>query len=72
MIAKQAYRFGWMILITLVCLVWFSSVQAQENDNLLIVAPDSNYATIDAALAAANPGDVIEVHGGVYAAPLII
>ncbi|MBE0689833.1 MAG: nitrous oxide reductase family maturation protein NosD, partial [Anaerolineae bacterium] len=48
------------------------SVQAQENDNLLIVAPDSNYVTIDAALAAANPGDVIEVHGGVYAAPLII
>ncbi|MCC6614125.1 MAG: nitrous oxide reductase family maturation protein NosD [Anaerolineae bacterium] len=72
MIAKPVSRLGWLLLIVLVCLPWASGVQAQQNDERLIVAPDSSYTTIDAALAAARPGDVIEVHGGVYAAPLII
>ncbi len=40
--------------------------------NTLIVAPDGTYTTIVAALAAAQPGDVIEVHGGVYPAPLVV
>lgn len=53
-----------MLLVTLA-----SPVQAQ---NSLVVAPDSAYTTIDAALAAAAPGDVIEVRGGVYPAPLVI
>ncbi|HLV35235.1 MAG TPA: nitrous oxide reductase family maturation protein NosD [Spirillospora sp.] len=38
----------------------------------LIVAPDGMYTTIEAALAAAQAGDVIEVQGGIHAAPLII
>lgn len=38
----------------------------------LIVAPDGRYSTIAAALADAQSGDVIEVRGGVYSAPLSI
>jgi nitrous oxidase accessory protein len=45
------------------------SVHAQSP---LIVAPDSEFTTIESALAVANTGDVIEVHGGVYSAPLVI
>lgn len=40
--------------------------------NALIVAPDGDYTTIEAALAAAQPGAVIEVHGGTYPAPLVV
>lgn len=40
--------------------------------NTLVVSPTGAYPTIEAALAAANTGDVIEVHGGVYPAPLIV
>ncbi len=47
----------------------FTPVRAQ---NTLIVASDGNYRTIEAALAAANAGDVIEVHGGIYPTPLIV
>lgn len=47
----------------------FMPVHAQHK---LIVAPDGVYTTIEAALAAADTGDVIEVHGGTYAAPLIV
>lgn len=44
-------------------------VSAQD---ALIVAPDGSYTTIDAALAAADSGDTIEVHGGTYSAPLVV
>lgn len=47
----------------------FLPVHAQDT---LIVAPNGTYTTIEAALTAANPGDVIEVHGGTYSAPLIV
>jgi nitrous oxidase accessory protein len=40
--------------------------------NTLIVAPDGVYTTIEAALAAAEAGNTIEVHAGVYSAPLVI
>ncbi|NWF69713.1 MAG: nitrous oxide reductase family maturation protein NosD [Chloroflexi bacterium] len=39
---------------------------------MLVVGNDGQYATIEAALAAAQDGDTIEVHGGVYGAPLNI
>jgi nitrous oxidase accessory protein len=38
---------------------------------VLVVAPGGPYTTIDAALAAAQPGDTIEVHGGVHPAVVI-
>ncbi|MBZ0283827.1 MAG: nitrous oxide reductase family maturation protein NosD [Anaerolineae bacterium] len=56
------------ILIVLMA-VLFPPVQAQD---VLIVAPNGTYTTIEAALTAANPGDVIEVHGGTYPAPLVV
>ena len=37
-----------------------------------IVGANGDYPTIQAALADASPGDTIEVHGGVYDAPLVI
>ncbi len=46
-----------------------TSVRAQDT---LIVSHNGAYTTIEAALAAAQPGDVIEVHGGTYNAPLVI
>ncbi len=38
----------------------------------LVVSPTGPYATIEDALADADAGDTIEVHGGVYPAPLYI
>ena len=38
----------------------------------LVVSPDGPYTTIAAALAAAAPGDTVEVHGGQYAGPLVV
>ncbi|MEZ4672223.1 MAG: nitrous oxide reductase family maturation protein NosD [Anaerolineae bacterium] len=67
-----ATRIALIVLVALVCFGRQAGLQAQGNDSRLIVAPDSAYLTIDAALAAASPGDVIEVHEGVYTAPLII
>lgn len=72
MTSNRVARIGLSLLAALICLGSLSGVQAQANVRRLIVAPNSVYSTIDAALAAANPGDVIEVRAGVYAAPLII
>lgn len=55
--------------LVLVIMVLFFPVHAQ---NALIVAPDGAYTTIEAALAAAQTGDVIEVRGGTYSAPLVV
>jgi nitrous oxidase accessory protein len=60
-----------LALLLYVVLVGVMAVSAQEN-NTLIVAPDSPFSTIEAALEAAEPGATIEVHGGVYPAPLLI
>ncbi len=59
-----------IVAVLLVLLaVYFAPACAQSN---LIVSPDGPYTTIEAALAAAAVGDTIEVHGGVYPAPLIV
>lgn len=60
----------WLAVAIVVSLLAALAAPAQAQ-TILIVAPDG-YPTIDAALAAAAPGDVIEVHGGIYGAPLII
>lgn len=39
---------------------------------VLAVTPDGPYRSIAAALAAASPGDTIEVRGGVHAGPLVV
>ena len=61
-----------ILLTTLTLLICVSGSQAQDNSNRFVVAPDGEYTTIQAALQAAAPGDVIEVHAGTYAAPLIV
>ncbi len=52
---------------SVLCFLLFSSflTLAQEGDTL-IVSPDGPYSSIDAALADAQTGDTIEVHGGTY------
>lgn len=60
-------------LLVWICLGWSFTAMAQDDTHqVFIVSPDSTYTTIDAALVAAQPGDTIEVHGGQYAAPLLI
>lgn len=68
----QAGRIKLTFLTTLILLVCVSSIRAQGEGNRLVVAPDGDYTTIQAALDAAALGDVIEVHAGVYASPLVI
>lgn len=47
----------------------FTAVYAQDT---LIVGVNGVFTTIEAALAAATSGDTIEVHGGIYSAPLVV
>lgn len=59
-----------LIVVLLVhALALVTSVRAQ---NTFIVSQNGVYTTIEAALGAAQLGDVIEVHGGTYTAPLVI
>ena len=53
------------LLIMLVGIGVLVTVQAQNGEHF-IVAPDSPYPTIVAALALAQDGDTIEVHNGIY------
>lgn len=55
-----------ILLVMLVVIGAIVTVQAQEGQHL-IVASDSPYPSITAALEAAQDGDTIEVHAGVYA-----
>jgi len=66
---KVANRSIMIALLIILMGALFLPVHAQDT---LIVAPNSTYTTIEAALTAANPGDVIEVHGGTYSAPLVV
>jgi nitrous oxidase accessory protein len=60
-----------VVLAALSCFagIYVNPVRGAET---LVVAPDGFYTTIEAALAAAAPGAVIEVHGGTYPAPLVV
>lgn len=60
-----------ILLPALAILLSFLQVPLQAQD-ILVVAANGPFTTIEAALAAANAGDVIEVHGGVYSAPLVV
>jgi nitrous oxidase accessory protein len=65
----RAARFVSCALAALALLGWGAALQAQSR---IIVAPDGDYPTIQAALDTARAGDTIEVRGGTYAAPLVI
>jgi len=66
---KAASRSIMAVALALVMLALSFPAHAQ---NTLIVSPHGAYTTIEAALNAAQAGDVIEVHGGTYSAPLIV
>lgn len=53
------------LIVILVVIGALVTVQAQSSE-LIIVASDSPYPTIGAALEVAQDGDTIEVHGGIY------
>lgn len=72
MATRRTTRIRWVLLLVMVCVIGLSSSLAQDTRERLIVSPDGEFTTIDAALAVANIGDVVEVRGGVYPAPLII
>ena len=62
---------GWGACLLMALMMSPTPVQADDHQRL-IVSANGPFMTIEAALDAAEMGDVIEVHGGVYAAPLII
>lgn len=61
-----------MLVIAALLVLIGAQVTAVYAQDSLIVGVGGSFATIEAALAAANAGDTIEVHGGIYPAPLII
>jgi nitrous oxidase accessory protein len=62
------------LLVTIigVLLLLPTSPAFADNGNRLKVSPDGPYTTITDALEDASDGDIIEVHGGTYPAPLVI
>ncbi len=70
----RLHRQGWIIVgsCLLMALTMFPVPAHADTPQRLIVAPDGPFVTIEAALKVAATGDVIEVHGGMYAAPLVI
>lgn len=66
---RRTYHLAVLISLLMWMVMPLITARAQTT---LIVAPGGAYPTIEAALAAAHDGDVIEVHGGVYHAPLVI
>ncbi|MBE2194843.1 MAG: nitrous oxide reductase family maturation protein NosD [Anaerolinea sp.] len=67
--ARSTYRLSVLISLIIWMVIPLITARAQTT---LIVAPEGAYRTIEAALRDAHNGDVIEVHGGVYPAPLLI
>jgi nitrous oxidase accessory protein len=49
-----------------------SAVAMEQGPAVLVVSPQGPYTTIQAALAAAQHGDTLQVHPGMYAGPLTV
>ncbi len=60
------------LLLAAVLLLIVSTPQARAQGSRLVVSPEGPYTAIEAALAAAQDGDVIEVQGGTYTGPLVV
>lgn len=54
------------IMTVIVMLIWATITVHAQTEQTLIVSPDGDYATIEEALAVAENGDTIEVHGGTH------
>ena len=60
------------LIITLIAVQSTLAANAQTDGETLFVGAEGRYTTIESALQAAQNGDVIEVRGGTYGAPLLI
>lgn len=63
---------GYSIIVAILVFGIGVMVVPVHAQNVLVVGTNGTYTTIEAAIAAASPGDVIEVHGGTYPAPLVV
>lgn len=63
------HRFGFALCSLLAILLCAITVSGEETR---LIVPDGGYTTIQEALNAATAGDIIEVRGGLYDAPLTI
>lgn len=72
MTARRMARFALLVLLMLFLAQYFLPASAQPGGATLIVGADGRYDTIGSALQAAQDGDVIEVRGGSYGAPLVV
>lgn len=61
-----------IIICTWLTVIALFGATATYADDVLIVSPDGDLPTIQAALDVAETGDTIHVQGGTYSAPLII
>lgn len=61
-----------MLKVFLLLLLIIPSVSHADEGTTWVVSPNGNLTTIQAALDQAQPSDIIEVHGGIYDAPLVI
>ncbi len=72
MIVRRLARLTLLLVGSLMLALVSLSANAQSGGAALIVGDEGRYATIESALQAARDGDVIEVRGGSYSAPLVI
>ncbi len=71
MLNHHRRTFTWFCLLLMLVIIPVQRVYAQDGQ-VLVVGSDGPYTSIDAALEAAQDGDIIEVHGGHYPAPVIV
>lgn len=72
MITQPAYAVKHLLIFTVLVIILTTLSLPVQAQSTLIVAPNGVYTSIEAALAAAHTGDIIEVRGGAYAAPLVV
>ena len=73
--AFESARRNTLILLLLAAMLLVAQPAAAHDGgdgSTRVVSPDGPYTSIEAALAAAETGAVIEVHGGRYAGPLVV
>lgn len=69
MLNRRLRRTQSIIVVCILSVLLPTSLSAQD---ALVVSPDGPYRSIQEALTDADSGDLIEVHGGIYSAPIEI
>lgn len=63
----------WVVaLVTAACVLTGGQAPAEAGTRTLTVGPEGEYASLEAALAAARDGDTIFVEGGLYQGPVVV